>query len=259
MTQLTIMMIRGLSRQQAHWGAFPDRLKQALEEKGVMVTFLFEDLPGFGHRFRQKSPDSIEKIAELLVPTLEKKVQTSKQKVHLLGISMGGMVAAELAKRFPQWCESLVLINTSFSDLSPIYHRMQPSAILSALTSWCHPSRCVSERTILSLSSPRNKKNTDLLNDWLEYRTRFPPSRLAAIKQMIAAYKYRSPRNRPIPHIKIIASKGDSIAHFSCSLRLGNYWNESIDLHPWAGHDLPLEDPDWLIASLVSWYLDLLI
>ena len=54
------------------------------------------DLPGFGKSNKVKSYKSIKSIANLLLDCLESK---KINKFHLLGHSMGGMIAQEMAKK----------------------------------------------------------------------------------------------------------------------------------------------------------------
>ena len=54
------------------------------------------DLPGFGRSNKAKSHNSIQSIANFLLDRLEEK---KINKFHLLGHSMGGMIAQEMAKK----------------------------------------------------------------------------------------------------------------------------------------------------------------
>jgi pimeloyl-ACP methyl ester carboxylesterase len=253
---ITILLIRGLSRQQGHWGEFPNYLKLALKEKGAEVNLIFEDLPGFGNRNQQKSPSTIEKIAELLVPTLENLYTGTKRKVHIVGISMGGMVALELARRFPIYCQSLVMINSSVKPVSCFFHRLQPKAYPALVKAWFHPLRRESEREILKISSELYGKDEELLNHWLSLRKKQAPSRKAAFLQIIAASQYQAPLNKPIEHVCLIASKKDRVVSHQCTLNLAKYWDIQCYLHLDGGHDLSLDDPSWLSETLSNWYLD---
>ena len=41
-----------------------------------------------------------------------------------------------------------------------------------------------------------------------------------------------------------------------CSLRLASSWAVPLILHLHAGHDLPLDDPEWVIDQIQRWWLD---
>ena len=67
------------------------------------------DLPGFGRSNKAKSYNSIQSIAYLLLERLEEK---KIDKFHLLGHSMGGMIAQEMAKKRGGKISKLVCYST---------------------------------------------------------------------------------------------------------------------------------------------------
>ena len=67
------------------------------------------DLPGFGRSNKAKSHNSIQSIANLLLDRLEEK---KIDKFHLLGHSMGGMIAQEMAKKSGGKISKLVCYST---------------------------------------------------------------------------------------------------------------------------------------------------
>ena len=249
---LTILLIRGLSRQQGHWGEFPSILTQTLNKQGLDVNLVFEDLPGFGARNQQNSPSSIEKIAELLAPTLESLYKKEGHKIHLLGISMGGMVALALAQRFPDYCESLVMINSSVKPVSRFYQRLQPIAYPAFIKAWFHPFKHQSEREILNISTELYKNDPKVLARWVGLREQAPPNRMAAFKQILAASRFKAPDIAPLQRILLVASKRDRIAHYACTLKLAKFWKLEYSLHEQAGHDIPLDAPEWLANELMQ-------
>tara|TARA_R110002167_G_scaffold236454_1_gene441652 strand:+ start:216 stop:881 length:666 start_codon:yes stop_codon:yes gene_type:complete len=218
------------------------------------MNVVFEDLPGFGERNQQSSPSSIEKIAELLAPRLESLYKEVGHKIHLLGISMGGMVALALAERYPHYCESLVMINSSVKPISSFYERLQPIAYPAFVKAWFHPFKLQSEREILNISTARYKNDAQVLARWLDLREQAPPSRMAVLKQMLAASSFRAPVQAPIKKLLLIASQKDRVVSCSCSLKLAKFWNVPVLVHYQAGHDLALDDPLWLAGQLFNYY-----
>ena len=67
------------------------------------------DLPGFGRSNKAKSHNSIQSIANFLLDRLEEK---KIDKFHLLGHSMGGMIAQEMAKKSGGKISKLVCYST---------------------------------------------------------------------------------------------------------------------------------------------------
>jgi pimeloyl-ACP methyl ester carboxylesterase len=243
------MLIRGLSRQQLHWGDFPEYLHRL---SGGEV--IFEDLPGFGTRCHQDSPSSIEGIAEVLAPSVFSDANLVGGKINLVGISMGGMVALCLAKAHPEKVASLTLINSSFKPYAKFYERLQPAAYAGFLRAWFNPVKRYSEREILRLSSNLRGGDHVLLNEWLAYRRKQPPSRLATIKQILAASQFEFNDPAPAEHVLFIASKKDRIVSDKCSENAAMAWGADYRCHHYAGHDLPLDAPQWLAEHIVEWH-----
>ncbi|MGZ5183361.1 MAG: alpha/beta fold hydrolase, partial [Ramlibacter sp.] len=74
-----------------------------------------------------------------------------------------------------------------------------------------------------------------------------------ALRQLWAAARYRAPDRPPAVPLLLLASAGDRLVHPSCSARLADRWEVPLRLHPWAGHDLPLDDPAWVLDHVLSW------
>jgi len=45
----------------------------------------------------------------------------------------------------------------------------------------------------------------------------------------------------------------DQLVNVKCSLKLAQYWQCDIRLHPTAGHDLPLDDGVWVAKQVKDW------
>lgn len=242
------MLIRGLSRQKLHWGDFPEHLK-VLSGSDI----LFEDLPGFGELNHESSPGTIEEIAEQLAPKVFSEENLIDGKINLLGISMGGMVALALAQAYPEKVASLTLINSSFRPYARFYQRLQPKAYGGFLKAWFNPVMRYSEREILRLSSNLRDSDERVLDEWLAHRRNQPPSRRAAIKQVLAASRFQCKAQKPVEHILFIAAKQDRIVSHQCSENAARAWGAEYRCHHYAGHDLALDAPQWLAEQVIEW------
>jgi len=238
------LLIRGLSRQQSHWGTFPDCLNVETQR-----PILFEDLPGFGSRNHLNSPSTVEGISHRIAPALV----THSQKINLIGISMGGMVALDLAHSYPEKVNSLVLINTSFKPYAKFYQRLRPGAYSGFMKAWFNPLRRKSEERILQLSSNFKSEDDEVLKAWTDSRITQPPSRKSVINQMRAASQYYFYGPKPINKILMIASEKDRIVDPICSRNIAQAWGLDILTHASAGHDLALDDPQWLAKNIAQW------
>jgi hypothetical protein len=51
----------------------------------------------------------------------------------------------------------------------------------------------------------------------------------------------------------VVSSGADALVHPHCSAALARAWGAKHVAHPWAGHDLPHDDPGWLANSIAQW------
>lgn len=234
------LLLRGLTREQAHWGDFPRRL----EVRFPHHRFFCADLTGTGLQAGLTSPSTIAGIRQQLQASL-----ALTRPVGLLGLSMGGMVALDWAQQDPDSVAGLVLINTS-TGFSPPWRRMRPGA-LSAGAGLLAREPDQRERAILALTS--NKPVApDLWQTWVQIQSQRPVRTSTMVSQLLAAARYR-PRATPPPvPAWLLASRGDRIVHWHCSRTLAQRWSWPLWLHPDAGHDLPMDDPGWLLDRLAD-------
>lgn len=242
------LLIRGLSRQQKHWGHFVSKLAHAT---GSEVLCL--DLPGFGLQADTPSPASIAAIAQQLLPTVFSEQNLIDGKINIIGLSLGGMVAYELSKRCPEKVDRLVLINSSFRPFSRFYERLRPRSYAKVLKAFLHRDHRKSEQAILSMSSNQFADDSALLDRWTQYRSEFPPSRASVVKQLIAAANYRVDKHKPVSNMLLIAAKKDRIVSYRCTQNMAYVWQCDLRLHEYGGHDLSVDAPEWLAHTISEW------
>lgn len=95
-----LLLIQGMSGTHVAWG---DPFKGALEESFDVVAF---DNRGIGLSERTSEPFTIAELAEDTAALLD---ELGWESAHVLGISMGGMIAQELALSHPGRLQSLTL------------------------------------------------------------------------------------------------------------------------------------------------------
>jgi 3-oxoadipate enol-lactonase len=95
-----LLLIQGMSGTHVSWG---EPFRSALEESFDVVAF---DNRGIGLSERISEPFT---IAELAADTAELLERLEVESAHVVGISMGGMIAQELALAHPQRLRSLTL------------------------------------------------------------------------------------------------------------------------------------------------------
>jgi pimeloyl-ACP methyl ester carboxylesterase len=247
-TATTWVLLRGLTRETGHWGDFPELLRARLPQDTVVAI----DLPGNGQLHGTPSPTRIEATVEHCRAQL--RAMSIDGPVHLLAMSMGAMVAVEWAARYPNELAGCVLVNTSLRPFSPWFHRLRPAnyAALLGLALWPQPDRH-RERTVLRLTSRHHAGDDAVIDAWTALRRAHPVSAANALRQLLAAARYRAPRQAPAVPMLVLTSARDGLVDSSCSQRLAQHWGVEIHVHPTAGHDLPLDDGAWLATQAAQW------
>ncbi|WP_107852854.1 alpha/beta fold hydrolase [Oceanimonas marisflavi] len=231
------ILLRGLARECRYWGDFPERL-------GAPVQCL--ELAGNGIYHRQASATTIAAMVE----QLRQEVRLTGP-VNLLGLSMGGMIATEWAARYPQEVAGLVLINSSCA-LSPFWQRLRPGAQFGIWLALLLP-RKQREALVYRLTCARPEHRHATLQDWVRYANQYPVARSNFVRQLVAAARYRLPAQAPSVSPLVLCSRGDRLVNPRCSHILARHWHTQVYEHPRAGHDLPHDDPEWVLNKLASY------
>jgi pimeloyl-ACP methyl ester carboxylesterase len=246
---MTWVLMRGLTRESGHWGAFAGLLQQRQPEARIVAL----DLPGNGSFNDLPSPTRIEAVTQWCRDRLC--ALGLEPPYRLLAMSMGAMVAVDWAARAPQEIDGCVLINTSLRPFSPWYRRLRPANYAALLALALLPgSARRHERTILRLTS-RNPAAAMVLDHWVRVRRARPVSAANALRQLGAAARYRADLTPPAVPLLVLTSRRDRLVDSRCSQELARRWRADIAIHPSAGHDLTLDDAEWAAEQIDRWLL----
>lgn len=239
------ILMRGLTRECRHWGGFTELLAQSLPYSSIQCI----DLPGNGTLCNESSPDDIADITDRV-----RAQRAGSSDVHLLGLSMGGMVACDWALRYPEEVQGVVLINSSLADLSPVWQRIRWQAWWSVLCAFLAPKER-RESMIYRLTCNVREDHESTLEQWLRYQRECPVRRRNFLYQLRAAAHYHLPQsgNHLTLEALILASAGDHLVNPACSEHLASAFGGQVHLHPDAGHDLTHDDPLWVVEQITEW------
>lgn len=251
------VLLRGLMREQRHWGDFPAVLARALPGAAIVTP----DLPGNGRRHRQASATRVADTVEHC--RAELRARGLAPPYRLLALSLGGMVAAAWADRYPGEIAGCVLVNTSMRPHGRFYQRLRWRNYPAVLAQLLLGGAARQEALVLRLTS-RGGDGADggggddaarraLLARWVAWQNDYPVSRANALRQLWSAARFRAPAQKPAVPLLILASAGDRLVDHGCSMRLARAWDAPCRLHPHAGHDLPLDDGDWVARETARW------
>jgi pimeloyl-ACP methyl ester carboxylesterase len=248
----TWVLLRGLTREQGHWGDFPRELGGALAAAGGVAEIVALDLPGNGTLYQGTSPARITAMVEPLRAALRD--GGWRPPYHLLAMSLGAMVAIAWAAQEPQELAGAVLVNTSARPLGPVHWRLRPSnyGVLLRLM-LAHGAPRDREQAILRMTSRRTVGLEPIVDDWVRLRQARPVRRINALRQVLAAARFRLPQSAPRIALLLLASRRDALVDVRCSRRLAAAWACPLVEHPTAGHDLPLDDGPWVAARIRDW------
>ena len=113
----TLLCIHGWPMSFATFSSLADALTD--------INIVAPDLPGFG----DIPDDGFEHSLDAYADYVSAMAEGIPGEVHLLGLSMGGKIAMQLAARQPKWLRSLILLAPSYPDATIV----PPEALASQL------------------------------------------------------------------------------------------------------------------------------
>lgn len=239
------LLLRGLTRETRHWGGFPGLLEASLPDAAVHAL----ELPGNGTLNALPSPWSIEAMA---AHCRREAFLRAEPPYSLLAMSMGAMVAAAWAQAHPEDVARCVLVSTSFGALSPPHRRLKPSAWPALAGILLAREDRTKERRVFDLTCERGDDRDRTVEAWSGLRRSHPVSGANALRQLLAAARFRAPRAAPVPTL-VLAGARDRLVDPRCSEAIARRWGCPFALHPWAGHDVPLDDGAWVAQGVRRW------
>jgi len=245
------LLLRGLGREQRHWHEFPLALSAAVAPSCVHAL----DLVGMGTEHRRVPPPSIPWIARDVARRMSALPPSADGRWSLLGLSLGGMVALELCWLLQARVDRAVIINASSASTSPL-DRLRARALPGIARVLVTSEPCERERLILGLTSslPRADREPHACSA-ARFAREAPVRRLAVATQLIAAACFRPPPPASVPaRLLFLTSRHDALVSARCTRDLARFYGATVEEHPNAGHDLPLDDPSWVCERIARFW-----
>lgn len=243
------LLLRGLSREAAHWGGFYIQMQAAFPNQQIYTL----DLPGTGQYYHLQSPDTIPQITNYVRQSALEQGLLSKP-LNIIALSLGGMVTWEWMLSYPADIQAAVLVNTSLAALSPFYARLRWQSYAKVLRILWQADVAARELAILELVSNWPDHYPAIQQQWLNIQLKRPVSLANSLRQIRAAASYHPPEQKPTQSVLLLNSAVDRLVDPSCSIAIHNKWNLDLLQHPWAGHDLSLDDPLWVLNQIRNKY-----
>ncbi len=179
----------------------------------------------------------------------------SKQPVHYVGLSMGGMVGMPLAARYPKHLRSLVLLDTS-AQAEPAKNNIK-YALMTAVVKLFGIKPLVPSMLPLMFGKSflNNPLNRELINHWKQ--------KLLALKKTITGPVSGVTKRRDVTQelakitcsTLIIVGDEDHTTPMSCARNMATHINGSeLIIIPQCGHSSALEKPEQIIDAMKDFY-----
>lgn len=235
------VLIRGIMSEAYHWWEFLPQLQAQFPQD----EFHTADILGNGRLHASRTPLSIKKNVE----ALRNQAPDSGKKI-LVGFSLGGMLALEWAKLYREEVEAVVLINASLNN-SPFYKRITPYSISCIVKSALQKDHRKREENIIRMTTSNISDETriEVAKLWGARGLQYPVNPFNFFWQIGLASQIKQPAQPPTATL-ILSSSKDRVVHPDCSRLIANRWNLPLESHPDAGHDLTLEDPQWVLEKV---------
>ncbi len=245
------ILIRGMSRASDHWGSYPKQFEHEVE--GAHVYSL--DVPGTGKLLDKKSPTNIAEMTDFLRQSYRSQVPVESLALptFLMGMSMGGMIVLDWLDRYPDDLAGAITINTSAGKINPVYRRLNPTALFAFLRIGATRDPRQREKLILNLTAQNPERRNNALDAWSDLAVKAPITLENSARQLLASAQFRLPRTPPRKPLLLLNAAYDRIAHPCCSRKIAERWRATLKTHPRAGHDLPIDDPQWIIEAVQEW------
>jgi pimeloyl-ACP methyl ester carboxylesterase len=242
------LLLRGLAREQRHWGEFPAVL--ARTRAGDRVHCL--DLVGAGTECERDVPLSVPAIAEDLRARWLPLRDAHPGAWGLFGVSLGGMIALAWCAAHDDDFARLVVANSSARDLAEPWQRMSVGVFAGLLRSMREKDPVSRERHVLTMTTRLLDGIDALATEWAGYAMERPMRRANAVRQILAAARFRSPPRVRTP-VLVIAGGADRLADPACSKAIAAKYGAPIEIHPAAGHDIGTDAPEWTADRIAEW------
>jgi poly(3-hydroxyoctanoate) depolymerase len=187
-----LLLINGLGANLEMWQPLVRELAGARE----LIAF---DLPGTGRSARPRWPLRMSRLARLVTDLLD---ELGHEQLDVLGYSLGGIVAQELAHRAPERIRRLVLCATT-----PGLPSVPPDPIVTALmlTPARYWNRQLAELILPIIAGGRTARDPRALRAGLEERLVQPASALGYLYQLYALSGWSShPWIRTVRHPALV-------------------------------------------------------
>lgn len=237
-----LLLITGLGANIEMWAPF----ERALSGR----TTISYDAPGMGRSEAPRRPLRMAGLARVARELLE---ALGFERADVLGYSLGGGVAQELAKRSPEVVDRLILCGTSpgVGSLPP----RNPMVPMVLATPYRYYAPGHYARVAPFVAGGVTARDPAVLKRQMKARTASPPSWTGYAHQMYAAWGWSSlPWLHRIPHrTLVVAGAEDPIMPvFNARLLAWRIPRARLEVLPGAGHLFLVDEPESAVPAIAG-------
>lgn len=242
-----LVMLRGLGRTMRHWLGYDRKVA----DNHQVITL---DLRGIG---QTTSPLSffhtMHDLADDVVAVLD---ELGIMRAHILGVSLGGMVALATGIKYPGRCKSIITINTSIAG--------QRSLRISARGVWAIASGLIGEKSklhhnladILTAGQQTAARRAKIAKEFIKIADEEGLYTVTTIKQLILASRF-SVKNRlaelKMPVLLVYGEDDRFVPNINTRKLTSHLRNARLLAIPEAGHEVMHDQPNALHDAITLW------
>ena len=238
-----VVLVQGLAFPGEMWLSLPATLAEA------GYTVVTPDNRGSGRSSKPWRPYRLRTMAEDLAAIIDE--ISPGAPVVVVGISLGGMIAQELAIRYPEHVKGLVLAATSCGLLSGAWPRLGDALTMVRASLGARGMDEALHRVLVHPDSRQQRPG--LFDEWDRVLAACGRSALGTTGQLLAILTHHS--RGALKHIRCptVVLAGDSdwlIPPGNAAILADRIPNAELQILPRAGHAFPLEVPDALPKAI---------
>ena len=170
-----VLMIQGLGGRAADWATVPARLAPRFE----VITF---DNRGTGKSDKPDTEYNLDVMADEAVAVLQ---AAGHAQAHVVGLSMGGMIAQLVALRHPQSVRKLVLLSTTPGGSHAV--PPTPEAMAALIPDMTQPPEQIVRSAMRAIAAPGfAAAHPDVVQDIVQTAMSAPTPQFVFVRQMAA-------------------------------------------------------------------------
>jgi 3-oxoadipate enol-lactonase len=238
-----VLMIQGLGYGRTGWGPLPDRLARTR----TVVTF---DNRGFGDSDKPPGPYTIDDLTGDALAVLD---AAGLERAHVIGASLGGMTAQQVALAAPERVDKLVLVCTTPGGEASFPMPQQTMALFTQAATL--DPRDALRRFVVNALSPSAPE--ELVDEVLRYRVANPPDPAGWQAQATAGATHDALARLGelrMPTLVVHGTADNVVDHRNGELLANRISNAQLELIEGAGHLLFWEVAD-RVAPLIEEFL----